>query len=386
MGDDARYVTTRTAEMEQQAPTNFRAQNAGKDGGQPKVISDFYINRDNCLGGNSLSSLSAGNTTISRFAGEQYGGIKIRLGENGGGIEVDVESIDPLPVHLIHPDAEHNIDENYTEDRSSMSSLTNDLNQELNQRDRSAIFSKHLRQIQRQRSSRAQFLVEGIPDAFDSQDQISIDFRRRNGVQPWYSAQPSQLDQNNNHEERMPPSQHEVVVSTPEKDLITSQVHINKLIRSPEPPAHQLSFANSPARNDQSGNGFLAYVHGRYNDYSRNKRIILLLSVIALVGVCFGMIAVIVGTKDSSGEGKPNDKFVSLEDASYQDIQLSLEEALTQDFIDEEAYLRDGSDATNHTNASNPPSLSPSKIELRGSGKSIAPSPPPFESHPENSS
>mmetsp|Transcript_20557 Transcript_20557/g.30958 ORF Transcript_20557/g.30958 Transcript_20557/m.30958 type:complete len:917 (-) Transcript_20557:115-2865(-) len=367
--------------MEEHPPTGFHAQNEG----QPKVDSDFYINRDNCLGCNSLSlsSLSAGNTTISKFAGEQFGGLEIR---HGAGIEVDVESINPLPVHLIHPDGSEHIEENITEDRSSMSSLTNDLAPGMNKRDRSSLFSKHLRQIQR--SSRAQIQVEGIQDAFDSKDQTSIDYwRRNNGVQPWYSAQPNQFDPNNNQssDDRAPQSRHEVFGSTPEKCFITSQVHINQLIRSPEPSAHhhhntpQLALNNSPARTEQRGNGFMTYVYGRYNDYSRNKRIILLLFLIALLGGCFGVIVVTVGTKNDDSSGNTNDKFVNLEDVTYQGSQLSLEEALPNDFIDEEAYLRDGSDATNNTSYP-PSSSSPTTESSGGSGKSNLPTPSPFAS------
>eukprot|EP00577_Skeletonema_sp_RCC1716_P005503 CAMPEP_0113374010 /NCGR_PEP_ID=MMETSP0013_2-20120614/1357_1 /TAXON_ID=2843 ORGANISM="Skeletonema costatum, Strain 1716" /NCGR_SAMPLE_ID=MMETSP0013_2 /ASSEMBLY_ACC=CAM_ASM_000158 /LENGTH=761 /DNA_ID=CAMNT_0000255975 /DNA_START=138 /DNA_END=2423 /DNA_ORIENTATION=+ /assembly_acc=CAM_ASM_000158 len=363
--------------VQEHPPTGFHAQNEG----QPKVDSDFYINRDNCLGCNSLSSLSAGSTTISKFAGEQFGGLEIR---HGAGIEVDVESINPLPVHLIHPDGSEHIEENITEDRSSMSSLTNDLTPGMNKRDRSSLFSKHLRQIQR--SSRAQIQLEGIQDAFDSKDQTIDYWRRNNGVQPWYSAQPNQFDPNNNHssDDRAPQSRHEVFGSIPEKGFITSQVHINQLIRSPEPSAHhhhntpQLALNNSPARTEQNRNDFMTYVYGRYNDYSRNKRIILLLFLIALLGGCFGVIAVTVGTKNDDSSGNTNDKFVNLEDVTYQGSQLSLEEALPNDFIDEEAYLRDGSDATNNT--SYPPSSSSPTTESGGSGKSNIPTPSPFAS------
>mmetsp|Transcript_17278 Transcript_17278/g.28270 ORF Transcript_17278/g.28270 Transcript_17278/m.28270 type:complete len:679 (+) Transcript_17278:92-2128(+) len=362
--------------------SDFDAQNAGMKGGQPRVNSDFYINRDNYLGCNSLSSLSAGNTTLSKFAGGKFGGLEVRHGKYIGDVEVDVGTVDPLPVHLLHPDSEHIEEKNTTEDRSSISSLTTDLPPGMNRRDRSTLFSKNIRQIQR--SSRAQFQVEGIRDAFDSHDQIPIDYwGRNNGAQPWYSAQPNQFDQNNNH--RMSPSTHEVFVSTPEKDLITSEVHINTLIRSPEPSAHHnsshLSSNGSPTRTEQNENvGFFAYLYGRYSDYSRNKRIIILLFLIALLGACVGVIAASVGTKKDDSLSNKNDKFASFGDVSYQGSQMSLEEALPKDFIDEAAYLRDGADAINSTDTqSNPPSSSSSST-MKESGKSNMPTPSPFVS------
>lgn len=54
------------------------------------------------------------------------------------------------------------------------------------------------------------------------------------------------------------------------------------------------------------------------------------------------MIAASVGTTKDDPLSNKNDKFASFEDVSYQGSQLSLEEALPKDFIDEEAYLSSG--------------------------------------------
>src|SRR5210317_1642323 len=174
----------------------------GKNEGQPTVGTNFLINHhqsdhnDNydwsC---NSLSSLSVGNTAISKIVGEKFGGVDI-----SEGVEID-ESL--YPVHLLdphhgaaaHPD--EYAENTKTEDRSSVSSLTYDLELATSKRERSTLFGKPERsslfgkRLSRQinGASRTQLQLEGNEASQSQGARPTIHSSGRSVFFPWYSLQ-----------------------------------------------------------------------------------------------------------------------------------------------------------------------------------------------------
>lgn len=333
--------------------TTDAGQEKGDVQGRPEIGKDYYINRgyDECA--SSLSSLSGGFTNMSklRFGSLHYdaenGGGHTRENARGDGFEVDI------PVAF---------DRNNTEDRSSLSSLTNDY-----ARKGASRFGVLTGAFAKRKHKDLPYAY-GMNDDNDETPTNPTDQGRESNGSPWYDysnrvtiqhanqAVPVDASSPSNSNNSSSP---EVTVNTPEKALITPKQHLDELVQAPRPstPRAFLSASrrvsdldtsrHSQLSNSRRSEGFATYVANGYNTASRRKKmsvmVAIVLFVICVIAITVAALNIKSGT-GASAEESPNQMHV---DAPYDkeetvsvgdsDASLDKEGSLTSNILPSDA-------------------------------------------------
>ena len=331
--------------------TTDAGQEKGDVQGRPEIGKDYYINRgyDECA--SSLSSLSGGFTNMSklRFGSLHYdaenGGGHTRENARGDGFEVDI------PVAF---------DRNNTEDRSSLSSLTNDY-----ARKGASRFGVLTGAFAKRKHKDLPYAY-GMNDDNDETPTNPTDQGRESNGSPWYDysnrvtiqhanqAVPVDASSPSNSNNSSSP---EVTVNTPEKALITSKQHLDELVQAPRPstPRAFLSASrrvsdldtsrHSQLSNSRRSEGFATYVANGYNTASRRKKmsvmVAIVLFVICVIAITVAALNIKSGT-GASAEESPNQMQVDApydkEETGDYDASLEKEGSSTSNILPSDAF------------------------------------------------
>ena len=370
-------------------PQNIRHLNH-RQGGGPQIGRNFYINRDETQhrhgndGDHSLSSLSGGITTMSKVVGRRYGGLEIQDIENAGGDQNFDDNTTICPdkdefgdyayayAHMsaasgqrrgeygAHSDTDTSGDCS-SQDRSSLSSITNDFVPTYDSKGLFLAFSRKGKHNNSKKKSKQQAtsgdISQAVPvannDGKEHPEMVieihsSTPPRKSRAGMPWYHQANARASKESNSATRSNTEDHSGSVSTPPltpdgspqssptrgnplgNKFLMSQEHVDSLVQFPSnqlPPrmnAKQMAMDGDDVdsqlyTNDTSNRsiGFGAYINQKFNHTTRRKKIFLAMALIVFMLICIAviMVAAVSGSKqDNHGNGRDN----NIDEAMYE--------------------------------------------------------------------
>ena len=262
----------------------------GETAGSPQIGKDFYINTEynDDWGANSFSSLSGGITTITKVIEGQISDFPIDHDQSLKGDINRCRAVDPEEVVAEASDYSENSNR---DDRSSMSSLTNDFFPNFDAKGRFSSFGR--RRLKRGRGFQ---LEEDCPQGKMNVPVVGF---------PWYSVQSMPNPQHGVNSKMCPnpgtesSHSHSVTTIAGKVESLSSQRYLNELVccptlQAPLPTSH----VND---GDSQSLGFASFVYNRYINASQKKKILMVSSVLLFLVCILSVLVVALGNHGRSG-------------------------------------------------------------------------------------